>query len=126
MLFLGDATKTPCLHGVKYIHGGGNIHLDCNFLPVDPPVTAWLKQTPGEKPLLIASAFGALQVKYHNGFENSGRFNAERDQSSFNLSISNAEPSDSATYYCVFAYYTDVTLSDCTVVVFKGGCELTN
>ncbi|KAI4894755.1 hypothetical protein NFI96_011431 [Prochilodus magdalenae] len=118
--FVGDATKTPCLHGVKYIHGGGNIHLDCYFQPVDPAATAWLKQTPGEKPLLIASAFGALQVKYHNGFEKSGRFNAERDQSSFNLSISNAEPSDSATYYCVFAYYTDVTLSECTVVVFKG------
>ncbi|XP_036452922.1 uncharacterized protein LOC118826142 [Colossoma macropomum] len=116
----GTSIDVPCLNGPKYINGGKNISLNCFFSPVDPAATAWFKQTPGEKPLLIASAFDTLQVKYHNDFDKTGRFNVASEKSSFNLSISNAEPSDSATYYCVFTYYTDATLLDCTVLVLKG------
>ncbi|KAI4874797.1 hypothetical protein NFI96_009178, partial [Prochilodus magdalenae] len=112
-------TDIPCLNGWKYIQDGENIHLNCFFVSVDPAAIAWLKQTPGEKPLLIASAFHSLQVKYHNDFGTIGRFNAVRDKNSFNLTISNAEPSDSATYYCAMADYTNVALSDCTVLVLK-------
>uniref|UniRef100_A0A3B4EE21 Ig-like domain-containing protein n=1 Tax=Pygocentrus nattereri TaxID=42514 RepID=A0A3B4EE21_PYGNA len=116
----GTSNDAPCLNGLKYIHRGKNINLNCFFSPVNPAATAWFKQTPGEKPLLIASAFGKLQVKYYNDFDKSGRFNAFREKSSFNLSISNAEPSDSATYYCVFTYYAEATVLDCTVLVLKG------
>ncbi|XP_049339071.1 uncharacterized protein LOC103024712 [Astyanax mexicanus] len=77
------------------------------------------KQTPGENPLLVASAYHIVKVSYHNGFNKSGRFNAVRDQNNFNLKISNAEPSDSATYYCVIAYYSDVALFHCTILVLK-------
>uniref|UniRef100_A0A3B4D025 Ig-like domain-containing protein n=1 Tax=Pygocentrus nattereri TaxID=42514 RepID=A0A3B4D025_PYGNA len=97
-----------------------NINLTCFFSSADASATAWFKQTPGEKPLLIASVFRSAPVTYHNGFNKSGRFNAVREKSSFNLSISNAEPSDSATYYCAVAYYTDISLMDCTVFVLKG------
>ncbi|KAI4880488.1 hypothetical protein NFI96_032162, partial [Prochilodus magdalenae] len=119
---LGVTSKTdiPCLNGWKYIQDGESIHLNCFFVSVDPSAIAWFKQTPGEKPLLIASAFHSLQVKYHNDFGKNGRFNAVRAKSSFNLTISNAEPSDSATYYCTMADYTDVALSACTVLVLKG------
>ncbi|XP_036452917.1 uncharacterized protein LOC118826137 [Colossoma macropomum] len=82
--------------------------------------TAWFKQTPGEKPLVIASAFHTAQVAYHDGFDKSGRFKALRNKSSFNMSISKAEPSDSATYYCAMADYTNIALSACTVLVLKG------
>ncbi|KAI4888272.1 hypothetical protein NFI96_026176, partial [Prochilodus magdalenae] len=58
--------------------------------------------------------------KYHNGFEKSRRFTALGEQSSFTLTISNAEPSDSATYYCAVVDYADTTLSECTVLVLKG------
>ncbi|XP_017537884.1 uncharacterized protein LOC108411035 [Pygocentrus nattereri] len=116
----GTSNDAPCVNGLKYIHRGKNINLNCFFSPVDPAATAWFKQTPGEKSLLIASAFDTLQVKYYNDFDKSGRFNAFREKNSFNLSISNAEPSDSATYYCVFTYYADATVLDCTVLVLKG------
>ncbi|XP_072544701.1 uncharacterized protein [Salminus brasiliensis] len=56
-------------------------------------------------------------LKYHNGFEKSGRFIALQEKGSFTLNILHAEPSDSATYFCAVAYYTDITLADCTVVV---------
>uniref|UniRef100_A0A3B4D062 Ig-like domain-containing protein n=1 Tax=Pygocentrus nattereri TaxID=42514 RepID=A0A3B4D062_PYGNA len=100
-------TDSQCLNGLKYLQWGENIHLNCFFSSADTGMIAWFKQTPGEKPLLIVSAFGNLQIKYHNDFDKSGRFNSARTKDTFNLSISNAEPSDSATYYCAFAYYTE-------------------
>ncbi|XP_036452789.1 uncharacterized protein LOC118826005 [Colossoma macropomum] len=120
---LGGTSKIdiPCLNGLKYIQIGENIKLNCFFPSVDALAsTAWFKQTPGEKPLLIASAFHTVDIKYHNDFDKIGRFNAVREKSSFYLSISNAEPSDSATYYCSVTFYSDTALSDCTVLVLKG------
>ncbi|XP_037390139.1 uncharacterized protein LOC119262398 [Pygocentrus nattereri] len=114
----------PCLNGLKSIPNGGNIHLTCFFSSADASATTWFKQVPGEKPLLIASAFHSGKVTYHNNANKRGHFNALRDRSSFNLSISNAEPSDSATYYCAVAYYASVALLDCTVLVLKGSSSL--
>ena len=73
-----------------YIHGGKKFNLNCFFSSVDPSKTAWFKQTPGEKPLLIASAFRSTTVTYHNDFHNISRFNAVRTKVTFNLSISHA------------------------------------
>uniref|UniRef100_A0A3B4EDS3 Ig-like domain-containing protein n=1 Tax=Pygocentrus nattereri TaxID=42514 RepID=A0A3B4EDS3_PYGNA len=119
--FSGGTSKIdiPCLNGLKHIVHGRNINLTCFFSSADASATAWFKQTPGEKPLLIASVFRSAPVTYHNGFNKSGRFNAVREKSSFNLSISNAEPSDSATYYCAVAYYTDISSSSSLSAVLQ-------
>uniref|UniRef100_A0A3B1J4U9 Ig-like domain-containing protein n=1 Tax=Astyanax mexicanus TaxID=7994 RepID=A0A3B1J4U9_ASTMX len=113
-----------CLNDHKYVQQGEIISLNCKFSAVHASVAAWFKQTPGENPLLIVSAFHTLQEKYHNGFNKSGRFNAVREKNnfifSFNLKISNAESSDSATYYCIVAYHSYVALFHCTVFVLKG------
>uniref|UniRef100_A0A3B4DWF5 Ig-like domain-containing protein n=1 Tax=Pygocentrus nattereri TaxID=42514 RepID=A0A3B4DWF5_PYGNA len=100
-------------HQVKF----GNDSTFCKSFALYP--IAWFKQTPGEKALLIASALDSTP-QYHNDFDKSGRFIAAREQSSFTLNISNAEPSDSATYYCSVMYYTEVALLGCTVLVLKG------
>ncbi|KAG9274121.1 hypothetical protein AMEX_G11006 [Astyanax mexicanus] len=120
--FSGGTTKNtmPCPNGVKYVQRGETISLNCSISSVDASATAWFKQTPGENPLLIASAYHTAQVTYHIGFDKSGRFNAVKDQNNFNLKISNSEPSDSATYYCVITYYSAVALFHCTVLVLKG------
>ena len=124
---LGSTLKTDiqCLNGLKYADDGGTIHLNCFLSSTDVSATAWFKQTPGEKPLLIASTFHTAEVEYNKDFDRSGRFNAVKGKSSFNLTISNAEPSDSATYYCAMADYTNIALSACTVLVLKGWCEST-
>uniref|UniRef100_A0A3B1KH07 Ig-like domain-containing protein n=1 Tax=Astyanax mexicanus TaxID=7994 RepID=A0A3B1KH07_ASTMX len=90
---------------------GGDTTLQCSIL-TDNSVTAWFKQTPGEKPLLIASAYRLSATVYHNGFDKSGRFTAVTEKDIFTLNISNTEASDSATYFCAVAYYTDIALLD--------------
>ncbi|XP_066536320.1 uncharacterized protein [Hoplias malabaricus] len=118
---LPSKIDVPCLNGLKYIQNGDNIHLSCIFhSPHDASLTTWFKQTPGEKPLPIASAFLSTPAAYYNFFDKNDRFNASLDKTHFNLSITNAQPSDSATYYCAVAHYSDIALSDCTVVVVSG------
>ncbi|XP_036452846.1 uncharacterized protein LOC118826065 [Colossoma macropomum] len=119
---LGGTSKLDIvsLSGQKYVHRGENISLNCSFSSSEASTTAWLKQPPGEKPLLIASAYYSRPAAYYNGFDKSGRFNVFKEKDSFNLRISNAEPSDSATYYCSVTYYADTALADCTVLVLKG------
>ncbi|XP_066538208.1 immunoglobulin alpha-2 heavy chain-like [Hoplias malabaricus] len=117
---LGGASKidVPCVDGLQYIQSGDNITLNCSF---DGAImTVWFKQTPGEKLLLVASAFRSTGVKYHSGFQKSGRFKALREQSAFTLNITSTEPSDSATYYCAAADYSDTVLLGCTILILKG------
>ncbi|XP_066536318.1 uncharacterized protein [Hoplias malabaricus] len=59
-------------------------------------------------------------VDYHNSFNKTRRFKVIREKNTFNLSITKAEPFDSATYYCIVSYYSELALSDCTVVVLQG------
>uniref|UniRef100_A0A3B1JSP8 Ig-like domain-containing protein n=1 Tax=Astyanax mexicanus TaxID=7994 RepID=A0A3B1JSP8_ASTMX len=113
-----------CLNGKKCVQNGENVSLNCWFSSDDVEVTAWFKQTPGEKPLLIASAYRLSATVYHNGFDKSGRFTVVTEKDIFTLNISNTEASDSATYFCAVAYYTDIALLDCTVVVLKDPVQL--
>ncbi|KAL7876171.1 hypothetical protein AOLI_G00111340 [Acnodon oligacanthus] len=117
----GSTSKVDisCLNGLKVIQDGENITLTCASSYSYVRAFAWFKQTPGEKALLIASDFG-FTPQYHNDFDKSGHFIAVRGQSSFTLSISKTEPSDSATYYCSVTLYADVALLGCTVLVLKG------
>uniref|UniRef100_A0A3B1J7A7 Ig-like domain-containing protein n=1 Tax=Astyanax mexicanus TaxID=7994 RepID=A0A3B1J7A7_ASTMX len=121
VFFLSGASRIhiSCLNGKKYVQNGENVSLNCCFSSVDVGVTAWFKQTPGEKPLLIASTYRLFAAVYHNGFDKSGRFTAVTEQNTFTLNISNTEASDSATYFCAAAYFTDIALLDCTVLVLK-------
>uniref|UniRef100_A0A3B1JHS5 Ig-like domain-containing protein n=1 Tax=Astyanax mexicanus TaxID=7994 RepID=A0A3B1JHS5_ASTMX len=124
IIFIGTPSgasriNISCLNGKKYVQNGENVSLNCWFSSDDVEVTAWFKQTPGEKPLLIASAYRLSATVYHNGFDKSGRFTAVTEKDIFTLNISNTEASDSATYFCAVAYYTDIALLDCTVVVLK-------
>ncbi|XP_048041413.1 uncharacterized protein LOC125265322 [Megalobrama amblycephala] len=78
----------------------------------------WVKQRVGEKPLPIVSTYQNLPVVFGNGFEN--RFVVAKDESSFNLSITNTEESDTATYYCI-KYVYNFQLGESTDLIVKGG-----
>ncbi|XP_061090012.1 uncharacterized protein LOC133123558 [Conger conger] len=74
----------------------------------DVTFISWLKQPLGQKPQLVATAsrFGS-DVTFPNEFKNSTRLRPKGTKGNFNLTISQVEPSDSATYYCI----TTTTLS---------------
>ncbi|XP_049339073.1 uncharacterized protein LOC125804016 [Astyanax mexicanus] len=107
-------------NGLNVIQDGENLNLNCSFSSSEESSTAWFKQTPGEKPLLIASAHHSNPIKYHNDFYEQDRLIALRAKNSFILGISSAEPSDSATYFCSVTYNTEHALADWTIVVLKG------
>ncbi|XP_076829558.1 uncharacterized protein LOC143475569 isoform X2 [Brachyhypopomus gauderio] len=107
------------MNGPKFVKIGEDILLNCSFSSNLAFTTAWFKHSLGEKPLLIASAYHSSPVVYHNHFNMTGRHNAVKKENNFNLSISKADPSDSATYYCAVSYYEHIGLEDCTVLVLK-------
>uniref|UniRef100_A0A3B1IWP8 Ig-like domain-containing protein n=1 Tax=Astyanax mexicanus TaxID=7994 RepID=A0A3B1IWP8_ASTMX len=104
--------------GLKFIQKGEDISLYCSFKQFDATMISWFKQIPGEKTLQIASSYKSATT-YHNNFNKSGRFNASTEKGNFTLNIRHAEASDSATYICAVSYYTDMVLSDCTVLVLR-------
>ncbi|XP_072544698.1 uncharacterized protein [Salminus brasiliensis] len=108
-----------CPDELKVIQKGENVSLTCSFSYSDAPVISWLKKTPGEQPVLITSSVISF-AQFYNDFEKSGRFHASQGKSSFTLNILHAEPSDSVTYICAASYYSNIALSDCTVLVLKG------
>uniref|UniRef100_W5LLT5 Ig-like domain-containing protein n=1 Tax=Astyanax mexicanus TaxID=7994 RepID=W5LLT5_ASTMX len=101
-----------CIVHICCVQNGENVSLNCLFSSADVTATTWFKQTPGEKPLLIASAFRSSAAVYYNGFNKSGRFTAVTEKNTFTLNILNTEASDSATYFCAAAYFTDIALLD--------------
>ncbi|XP_076829316.1 uncharacterized protein LOC143475360 [Brachyhypopomus gauderio] len=99
---------------------GSDINLTC-FCPKDQITSVmWLKQTIGEKPVVIATAFHYTQPpEFYKDFYKS-RFRLSRDAKSFNLSISETQLSDSATYYCVVVFLNMVTFGEGTILIVKG------
>ncbi|XP_059382431.1 novel immune-type receptor 2b [Carassius carassius] len=104
---------------LKIVQAGDKVTFTC-FYPKELRTTVvWVKQKAGEKPLSIASSYQALAVVFENGFDKHNRFSVAKDDSSFNLSITNAKESDTATYYCakfiyqfIFEEATDLIVKD--------------
>ncbi|XP_051754949.1 uncharacterized protein LOC127515401 isoform X2 [Ctenopharyngodon idella] len=105
---------------LRIIHPGDSVTFTCILSGEIRSSVAWLRQRVGEKPLLIASIFQALDVKFENEFDKCKRFFATKDDRSFNLSLTNAEESDTATYYCVTYAYKFI-FGKGTDLIVKGG-----
>ncbi|XP_036452906.1 uncharacterized protein LOC118826125 [Colossoma macropomum] len=105
---------------LKIAEVGDSVHLSC-FSSRDTKTTiVWIKQNRGEKPVVIATSYQHQPGIFRNGFEESGRFKTQTAAESFNLTISNLEPSDTATYYCAIIFFYDITFGEGTFLVVKG------
>ncbi|XP_036452905.1 immunoglobulin alpha-2 heavy chain-like [Colossoma macropomum] len=105
---------------LKVAEVGDSVNLSC-FSTRDIKTTiVWIKQNPGEKPVEIATSYQQQAGTFYNGFEKSGRFKTQAAPGSFNLTISNLEPSDTAMYYCAVIFIYDITFGEGTVLVVKG------
>ncbi|XP_061089564.1 uncharacterized protein LOC133123240 [Conger conger] len=49
---------------------------------------------------------------FFNEFKKNTRLRAKKAKGSFNLTVSHVEPSDSATYYCTFIFYGEISFGD--------------
>ncbi|XP_061086038.1 immunoglobulin lambda-1 light chain-like [Conger conger] len=69
-------------------------------------VISWIKHPLGQKPQHVTKMVNYdTDAVFFNKFKNSTRLSAKTAKGSFNLTVSNVEPSDSATYYCTFIHF---------------------
>ncbi len=104
---------------LKIVQAGDSVNFTCICPKESRTTVVWVKQKAGEKPLSIASSYQALAVVFENGFDKHNRFFVAKDDSSFNLSITNAKESDTATYYCVKFVY-QFKFEEATDLIVKG------
>ncbi|XP_072573289.1 uncharacterized protein [Paramormyrops kingsleyae] len=98
---------------------GDSVTLTC-FCPEETTFVAWLKQAVGQKPQLMAKAPRYVSGKFDEEYENIKRYSLQNAKGSFNITISNAEPSDSAVYYCAAVFLHEVTFGNGTFVIITG------
>ncbi|XP_035266691.1 uncharacterized protein LOC118223807 [Anguilla anguilla] len=101
---LGDTVTLPCFHAGDFVS-----------------YASWFKQPLGEKPQIVVITLnpksGAI---FSNEFKNNERFSAKAAEGSFNLTVSQVEPSDSATYYCSITRYNEISFGDGTTLMVTG------
>ncbi|XP_062849617.1 signal-regulatory protein beta-2-like [Trichomycterus rosablanca] len=98
---------------------GDNITLTCVTSKQRKTSMMWLKQTFGERPLVIATSYQSQTARFQNGFDETGRFFTDTADKSFNLSLTNTELSDSATYYCAVVFLYEISFGKGTVLFVK-------
>uniref|UniRef100_A0A673L608 Uncharacterized LOC107708032 n=1 Tax=Sinocyclocheilus rhinocerous TaxID=307959 RepID=A0A673L608_9TELE len=104
---------------LKIVQVGDSVNFTCNFPREQITSTVWVKQRVGEKPLPIASSYQGLPGTFENDFDQHNRYFIVKDDISFNLSITDIEESDTATYYCIQHFFT-FTIGDGTDLIVKG------
>lgn len=119
--FLGSSDNADIVaqNHLKIVQAGDRVNFACMLPKVSKNSVVWVKQRVGETPLSIASSYKALPDKFENGFDQHKRFFIVKDDNSFNLSITNTEASDTATYYCI-THFFKFTFGDRTDLIVKG------
>ncbi|XP_029113335.1 uncharacterized protein LOC108925255 [Scleropages formosus] len=78
---------------------GATVTFQCFFSKYETEYVVWFKHTVGGKPHHIATTHKYSNPVFYKEFEH-GRFKIHSDESSNNLTISEIQESDFATYYC--------------------------
>ncbi|XP_061086258.1 immunoglobulin lambda-1 light chain-like [Conger conger] len=89
-------------------------------------VISWIKHPLGQKPQLVTKMVNYdTDAVFFNKFKNSTRLSAKTAKGSFNLTVSNVEPSDSATYYCTFIhFFGEISFGNGSTLIVTGKYEL--
>uniref|UniRef100_A0A8C1WTN0 Ig-like domain-containing protein n=1 Tax=Cyprinus carpio TaxID=7962 RepID=A0A8C1WTN0_CYPCA len=103
---------------LKIVQAGDSVNFTCIFQRDTRPSMVWVKQKVGEKPLPIVISYQGLPGEFKKDFDKLNRFFVAKDGSSFNLSITNTEESDTATYYCV-KYLYDFKFEEVSYLIVK-------
>ncbi|KAL1271794.1 hypothetical protein QQF64_030810 [Cirrhinus molitorella] len=114
-----DNTDVVAQNLLKIVQAGDSVTFTCIFQRDIRTSIVWVRQRAGEKPLVIVSSYQRLEVKFENDFDKHNRFFVTRDESSFNLSITSTEESDTASYYCV-KYSFNFKFEEGTNLIVRG------
>ncbi|XP_035266665.1 immunoglobulin superfamily member 3-like [Anguilla anguilla] len=100
---------------------GDTVTLRCFYAKDDGQWYRWLKQPLGQKPeqLLMILNSEPYTIDF-NVFINSTRLSAKAAKGSSNLTVSQVEPSDSATYYCAIVLYNNISFGEGTTLMVLG------
>ncbi|XP_061089538.1 uncharacterized protein LOC133123216 [Conger conger] len=100
---------------------GDTVTLPCFYQDDGVPTVSWMKQPLGQKPQPVAKMLNyQSDAEFLNEFKNSTRLRAKKAKGSFNLTVSHVEPSDSATYYCTFFHYQEISFGEGTTLMVMG------
>lgn len=81
---------------------GSNVTLPCFYYQKNAVMIYWFKQTVGQKPNMFSRLYKMdEQGSFHDEFKDNPRFELEAGNGKNHLRISDLQPSDSATYFCV-------------------------
>ncbi|XP_014841437.1 V-set and immunoglobulin domain-containing protein 1-like [Poecilia latipinna] len=104
-LFLGSSGQNTLLRQERTFNStdvGSNVTLPCFYDPKNAVMIYWFKQTVGQKLNMFSSHYRLEnQGRFHNEFKDNPRFELEAGSGKNHLRISDLQPSDSATYFCV-------------------------
>uniref|UniRef100_A0A8B9HIC7 Immunoglobulin domain-containing protein n=1 Tax=Astyanax mexicanus TaxID=7994 RepID=A0A8B9HIC7_ASTMX len=110
---------------------GSHASLECHILLDGPDVIFWMKFSPNNTPVCVATA-KAFAVDMCVEFARQSRIKAIRNQKTFNLSFSSVEQTDAATYFCGMFNYGHVLFGNGSKLVLEehadmkfGKCDLT-
>ncbi|XP_053199026.1 uncharacterized protein LOC128383427 [Scomber japonicus] len=124
-LFMGKMAQTTSLKSSSSVHQdsgfisanvGDNVTLHCFYKGDFSVRFHWYKQTLGQKPRLISNSY-EYEIKYtfHHEFKNSSRFTMDKN----NLTITDLQISDSATYYCAVGNSLMLEIANLAIVNVK-------
>ncbi|XP_035266651.1 immunoglobulin kappa light chain-like [Anguilla anguilla] len=100
---IGDTVTLPCIYSVNVFD------------------ISWYKQPLGQKIQHIAvQDVNKNDTQFFNEFNNSKRFSAKGTKGIFNLTVSQVEPSDSATYHCATTPFRETIFGDGTTLMVMG------
>ncbi|XP_027893797.1 uncharacterized protein LOC114157159 [Xiphophorus couchianus] len=104
-LFLGSSGQNKLLRQERTFHStevGSNVTLPCFYYRKNAVMIYWFKQTVGQKPNMFSRLYKMdEQGSFHDEFKDNPRFELEAGNGKNHLRISDLQPSDSATYFCV-------------------------
>ncbi|KAL4604805.1 hypothetical protein GN956_G25576 [Arapaima gigas] len=108
-------------HPVMEVQLGQRATLTCFTTMDEVFYFLWYKQPFGQKPQLMARAYGdSEEGQFQGEFKGVTRFSAKRSKKRFNLTISNVEVSDAAAYFCATEFLDEITFGDGTFLVLTG------
>uniref|UniRef100_A0A3B5LM40 Ig-like domain-containing protein n=1 Tax=Xiphophorus couchianus TaxID=32473 RepID=A0A3B5LM40_9TELE len=100
---------------------GESVTLQCFRDPDTPARAYWYKLTLRQKPQLISTVFKYdPNGTFHREFKDDPRFTLDTKGNLNNLKITNLQPSDSATYFCITGNSYKIEFDGGTVIHVEG------